>query len=92
MERKGRLEMRKTVSVLLMLVMLFALVGCSGGSNGGRQESEGSAGRFTGYRRSRRAAGRYQGRCTRFWLPKSDTNEVEGMKLISPRHWRKVTG
>jgi len=42
MERKGRLEMRKTVSVLLMLVMLFALVGCSGGSNGGPSgESEG---------------------------------------------------
>ncbi|MGI6660032.1 MAG: transporter substrate-binding domain-containing protein [Dethiobacteraceae bacterium] len=34
--------MRKTVSVLLMLVMLFALVGCSGGSNGGPSgESEG---------------------------------------------------
>ena len=34
MERKGRLEMRKTVSVLLMLVMLFALVGCSGSNVG----------------------------------------------------------
>ena len=42
MDRKGGVDMRKTVSVLLMLGMLFALVGCSGGSNGGPSgESEG---------------------------------------------------
>jgi len=34
--------MKKTVSILLMLVMLFALVGCSGGNSGGKSgESEG---------------------------------------------------
>ncbi|NLZ38697.1 MAG: transporter substrate-binding domain-containing protein, partial [Firmicutes bacterium] len=34
--------MKKTVSILLLLVMLFALVGCSGGNSEGKSgESEG---------------------------------------------------